>query len=132
MQNRPDAAELLEAIQEFLMKDIMPRVKDQELLSFKTLVSWNMLGVLAREARSGEDSLNSELGRLIALLGADGLQRPETGMEKMSLLRRLNRQLAQKIRTEKIGFENRAVADHVRRTVSEKLSISNPRFSQES
>lgn len=131
MQNRPDAADLIDAIQEFLMKELMPRVKDEDLLAFKTLVSWNMLGVLSRELRYGEELLNSELGRLLALLDRDGIARPETLPEKQALVRELNRQLAARIREQKISFENAAIADHVRRTVAEKLSVANPRFSQE-
>lgn len=131
MQNRPDAADLIDAIQEFLMKELMPRVKDEDLLAFKTLVSWNMLGVLSRELRYGEELLNSELGRLLALLDRDGIARPETLPEKQALVRELNRQLAARIREQKISFENAGIADHVRRTVAEKLSVANPRFSQE-
>ena len=46
MQDRPDSTILLEAIQDFLMKDIMPFVKESDILCYKTLVSWNMLGVI--------------------------------------------------------------------------------------
>lgn len=44
MQDKPTSADLLEAIQDFLMKEVLPQFKDKELLSYKTLVSWNMLG----------------------------------------------------------------------------------------
>jgi len=54
MQDRPDAPALLEAIGDFLMKEVLPAVKDSDSLSYKTLVSWNMLGVIAREFKDGE------------------------------------------------------------------------------
>lgn len=68
MQDKPTSADLLEAIQDFLMKEVLPQFKDKELLSYKTLVSWNMLGVVSREIRSGEEALDKELGRLVELL----------------------------------------------------------------
>ena len=46
------------------MKEIMPRVKADEFLAYQTLVSWNMLGVIAREIKSGAVYQNAEIQRL--------------------------------------------------------------------
>lgn len=54
MQYRPDSKELLQAIQDFLMKDLLPKLEGDDLLSYKTLVSWNMLGVIAREIENSD------------------------------------------------------------------------------
>mgnify|MGYP000995769991 FL=1 len=66
MQYRPDAPSLLEAIADFLMKDVLPAVKEHDALAYKTLVSWNMLGVVSRELKSAEPLLNDEIARLLS------------------------------------------------------------------
>lgn len=81
MQDKPTSADLLEAIQDFLMKEILPQFKDKEFLSYKTLVSWNMLGVVSREIRSGEELLDKELSRLVGILNKN-LANPSTLNEK--------------------------------------------------
>ncbi|EMY24304.1 hypothetical protein LEP1GSC115_2788 [Leptospira interrogans serovar Australis str. 200703203] len=68
MQDKPTSTDLIESIQDFLMKEVLPQFKDRDLLSYKTLVSWNMLGVVSREIRSGEELLDRELDRLAKLL----------------------------------------------------------------
>lgn len=127
MQDRPSAPELLDAIADFLMKEVMPAVKEQDLLAYKTLVSWNMLGVVAREMREGEDLLDAELGRLAELLGDSG-GRPATLPAKEERARELNRRLAEKIKTENIADPAGPVWQHVRRTLTENLAVANPRF----
>ncbi|HNI89886.1 MAG TPA: hypothetical protein PKX55_17165, partial [Leptospiraceae bacterium] len=64
MQDRPDANALLEAIQDLLIKEVMPAIKDNDGLSYKTLVSWNMLGVIGRELKYGEIYLDNEISRI--------------------------------------------------------------------
>ncbi|EMO75353.1 hypothetical protein LEP1GSC127_1325 [Leptospira kirschneri str. 200801925] len=71
MQDKPTSTDLIESIQDFLMKEVLPQFKDKDLLSYKTLVSWNMLGVVSREIRSGEELLDRELNRLVKLLNKD-------------------------------------------------------------
>lgn len=65
MQYRPETKELISSIQDFLMKDLLPKLEGDDLLSYKTLVSWNMLGVIARETESSE--LDSDWNRILNL-----------------------------------------------------------------
>ncbi|WP_078129617.1 DUF6285 domain-containing protein [Leptospira alexanderi] len=130
MQDKPTSADLLEAIQDFLMKEILPQFKDKELLSYKTLVSWNMLGVVSREIRSGEELLDKELGRLVELLNKN-LVIPSTLNEKKNLAHAWNMELRDKIRKEKLSSENLQYWNHVKETVKEKVEIINPRFTTE-
>ncbi|WP_061223472.1 DUF6285 domain-containing protein [Leptospira weilii] len=127
MQDKPTSADLLEAIQDFLMKEVLPQFKDKELLSYKTLVSWNMLGVVSREIRSGEELLDRELGRLVELLNKN-LAIPSTLNEKKNLAHAWNIELRDKIRKEKLSSENLQYWNHVKETVKEKVEIINPRF----
>ncbi|MCE9500914.1 MAG: DUF6285 domain-containing protein [Leptospira sp.] len=130
MQDRPDANILLEAIQDFLIKEVMPEVRGNDLLSYKTLVSWNMLGVISREFKSGEALLNKEIGRLVGFFQDDKISgAANTYQEKLQLCRQLNENLSQEIRQKKISVENREVWNLVRDSVKEKLEISNPRYS---
>ncbi|AXR64346.1 DUF6285 domain-containing protein [Leptospira mayottensis] len=130
MQDKPTSADLLEAIQDFLMKEVLPQFKDKELLSYKTLVSWNMLGVVSREIRSGEELLDKELGRLVELLNKN-LVIPSTLNEKKNLTHAWNIELRDKIRKEKLSSENSRYWNHVKETVKEKVEVINPRFTTE-
>lgn len=131
MQDKPSATELLEAIQDFLMKEVLPEFKEKDLLAYKTLVSWNMLGVVSREIRAGEEAADKEIARLSSLLGKKGFS-AETWNEKKDLLTSWNFELRDKIRTEKKSFQDSEYWKHVKETVREKVEIVNPRFTTES
>lgn len=75
MQDRPEAGELLDAIGEFLLKELIPYLnkEKQDALSFKALVSWNMLSVLNREGSLAPAQLVSELTELSGVLKDDEL-----------------------------------------------------------
>ncbi|MCB1177158.1 MAG: hypothetical protein KDK36_06215 [Leptospiraceae bacterium] len=129
MQDRPDAGNLLEAIQDFLMKEVMPAVKSNDLLSYKTLVSWNMLGVISREIKLGEVYLNEELKRLKEYLTSDVIIKPEDDYySKMEVCKELNSRLVEKIREKKLTNKDKEVWNLVKQGLKEKLEISNPRF----
>ena len=76
MSERPTAAELAEAIEEFLRNEILPTLGDHRL-RFRTLVALNALGILRRELERvpGEDDAEQrELARRIRA----GDVRPDT------------------------------------------------------
>ncbi|NCN10395.1 MAG: hypothetical protein GW938_11170 [Leptospira sp.] len=158
MQDKPTSIDLLEAIQDFLMKEIMPTVKEKDLLSFKTLISWNMLGVIIREIKQEEPLLEKEFSSLLSLLGekADKLipklkqeseilpsedkSKPNKKSnntnfselnlnEKKEIVSQANEILANQIRDQKILPSNQQVLNHVMETLKDKLAISNPRYS---
>ena len=56
MPDRPNAAELIEAVFEFLASEVLPTADDQRL-KFRTLVAMNALGIARRELESSTDSL---------------------------------------------------------------------------
>jgi hypothetical protein len=51
MPDRPSAAELIEAVFEFLANEVLPTADDQRL-KFRTLVAMNALGIARRELES--------------------------------------------------------------------------------
>ena len=67
MQPRPDAAELLAAVREFLETEIVPTLSDARL-KFRTLVAINALGILEREHQLEPGFLRAELTELSDLL----------------------------------------------------------------
>ena len=53
MSDRPDAAELVEAVFEFLAEEVLPNAPDHRA-KFRTLVAMNALGIARRELESDE------------------------------------------------------------------------------
>lgn len=140
MQDNPEAGVLLEAVQDFLKGTILPLVRENPDLTYRTLVSWNMLGVVTREIRTGEGLVNSELAALGKLLGSSTSaaaspssspsKEPETFQAKMGRVRELNRELVGLIQAENLGPEREDVWQCVKDIVEAKLVVSNPRFLQ--
>jgi hypothetical protein len=64
MPDRPDAAELIEAVFEFLAGEVLPTADDQRL-RFRTLVAMNALGIARRELES--DTVLLDHGQLADL-----------------------------------------------------------------
>ncbi|TGL86732.1 hypothetical protein EHQ68_15670 [Leptospira congkakensis] len=141
MQYRPETKELISAIQDFLMKDLLPKLEGDDLLSYKTLVSWNMLGVIARETESSEfeGDLNRilELNLKISKLETDFDKIKFSNLsrkEKYDLLLDWNQEFAKEIRNQSKnnpGFEVKPgskVWDFAKNQLKETLSVSNPRF----
>jgi len=52
--DRPDAAELVEAVFEFLAEEVLPNAPDHRA-KFRTLVAMNALGIVRRELDSEEE-----------------------------------------------------------------------------
>ena len=53
MPDRPNAAELVEAVWEFLGQEVLPNVQDHRQ-KFRTLVAINALAIARRELEGGE------------------------------------------------------------------------------
>ena len=77
-QDRPSAAELAEAVREFLEAEILPVLADHRL-RFRTLVAMNALGIVERETAGPEpdDAADRELARRIRAgeVGVEALPR---------------------------------------------------------
>ncbi|MCW7460910.1 hypothetical protein [Leptospira limi] len=150
MQYRPDTKELLSSIQDFMMKELLPKLEGDDLLSYKTLVSWNMLGVIAREIENSEytnlwsEILNQKL-RISDLESKYDLESFQklSKKEKYQVLYHWNQSLAQTIRNQsnqsnqtnsktnssQIDTSPKGkVWNLVKIQLKENLSVSNPRF----
>ena len=123
MQDRPHAAELAEAVREFIETEVLPGIDDPRL-RFRTLVAANGLGILEREIALGAPLVRREVGSLARLLGhADPL--PDDIEELRRRAGDLNRELALRIRTGDIPEDTLA---HLLATVADKLRVASPRY----
>ncbi|MCG6144141.1 hypothetical protein [Leptospira bandrabouensis] len=141
MQYRPETKELISTIQDFLMKELLPKLEGDDLLSYKTLVSWNMLGVIAREIESKE--FESDLQRIqnlnLKISDLDTKFKSEdfanlTRKEKYNLLLVWNKEFAKTIRNltkDKTNSDLKPggkIWNFAKNQLKENLAISNPRF----
>ena len=124
MQDRPSIRELLEAVEQFLERDVVPALTGPK--QYHARVAANVMRILARELELGPPAARAEWGRLDALLGAEPM--PDGAVELADAIARRTRILCQKIRAGDADAEPRrsGVLGHVRKTVEEKLAIAKP------
>ncbi len=113
-QDRPTAAELVQAVREFLERDVLAATEGR--VQFHTRVAVNALGMIERELTDGPTFVEAERSRAAALLGHDADART------------LERELAAGIRDGSLDDRLDAVREHVRATVREKLLVANPGY----
>jgi len=118
MQDLPTAAELVEAVREFLDRDVFPILEGRP--KFHTRVAMNVLAIVERELllASGVDS--EERKRVSALLSVEN--------DAQSSLLELNESLASKIRDDTLDASREDLIAHLRATVADKLAIANPKY----
>lgn len=112
LQDRPTAAELTEAVREFLERDVMPAVEGR--IAFHTRVAVNALGMVQRELEIGVELDAAERERLRLLLGHDGT------------VAGLTAELARSIRDGSLDDRRADVVAAVREMVRAKLLVANP------
>ena len=120
MHNEPTIEQLFDSLRDYLMKEIMPLCKDNQSLSFRNLVAWNMLGIMSRELNTEDKS--SRLALLYEqLLGA-----------KTEDLNQSRAEVAKAIREGNLKWDNPELIVAMLTDVEERLVVSNPRFSRDS
>jgi hypothetical protein len=124
-QDSPDAAELLDAVAEYLFGELRPEVPREQ--RFKVLVAANVCAVVAREIRAGEGPTREDLALFRELLGESG----EPPGDPQALSRETRDAAAEFARRLRAGeLDDRLdelapkLAEHVRR----KLEIARPGY----
>jgi len=130
MQYRPEHTDLLDAIQDFLIKEVLPAVKDHDAVAYKTLVSWNMLGVVSRELKNGRTLLEQDTAALAQMLGEKIYPHELADRELWQKGQELSRHVAKKIRVNKVG-PGSTEWSAVKEILKHNLQISNPRYGTE-
>jgi hypothetical protein len=123
MQDRPHAAELAEAVREFIETEVLPEIGDPRL-RFRVLVAANGLGILERELTSGPALVRRQVESLMRLLGREG-PIPDDLAELRSRARDLDAELARRIRS---GDAPEGTLAHLLAAVADKLRIASPRY----
>jgi uncharacterized protein DUF6285 len=123
MQDRPNAAELAEAVREFIETEVLPGIDDPRL-RFRALVAANGLSILEREIALGAPLVRREVGSLARLLGrTDPLPDDLEGLRRRAL--DLDRELARRIRA---GDIPEGTLAYLLETVADKLRVASPRY----
>ncbi len=124
MQDRPTYDELLAAVERFLSEEIVPNTEGAR--RFHARVAANVLGIVRRELEREEQQLAAEWS------GLDGLLAPAKPPKSRAALREAlgarTADLCQRIRAGEAdaGPFREAVIRQVRRTIRDKLLVSNP------
>jgi hypothetical protein len=108
MHGRPTVEELVEAVREFLERDVMSQMTGP--LQFHARVAVNALAAVERELRDGPDMATEHAERLAAL-----------GYPTEA-------ELASAIRSGALDDRYDEVAAAVRDTVHDKLAVANPKY----
>ncbi len=126
MQDKPSAAELLEAVAAFLTNEVVPAFEGRR--RFHALVAANVSRIVARETRLAAAHLDAECRGLWSLLEKDGELDADRQLEQLAL--ELNAELCRLIaRGDADADPMRArVFDHLRLVVTDKLRIDNPKL----
>ncbi|HBZ68876.1 MAG TPA: hypothetical protein DEP35_03665 [Deltaproteobacteria bacterium] len=125
MNDRPDAGELLRAVERFLEADVVPALDG--VRRFHARVAANVVAIVARELETQEAHLRSEWEGLTRLLG-DAPALPETLSDQRAGLVQRNEELVRRIRAGEAdqGPWREAVLSHLERVVAQKLEVSHP------
>ena len=115
-QDRPTAAELLEAVREFVERDAQPGLEGRA--AFHARVAVNALGIVERELVLGPMTDDPVAARLTTLLGVEG---PPPALAAG---------LAAGIRDGSLDDRGDDVVDAVVALVDAKLAIANPRYGE--
>jgi len=125
MQDRPDAAELLEAVAEYLFAELRPEVPHEQ--RFKVLVAANVCAVVARELQAGEAPDREDFELFSELLGESATP-PDEPDALAERARESAAELARRLRSgeldDRIDELTPRLAEHVRR----KLEVARPGY----
>jgi len=124
MQDRPTYDELLKAVEGFLDNEIVPNVPGSR--GFHARVAANAIRIVRRELALEDEQLAAEWQGLDAILGHAGT--PQRRAELREAIIKRNEALCAVIRDGGAdeGEKARSVFEHVKRTVQDKLRVSDP------
>lgn len=123
MNDRPEATELLQAVEDFLRQELLSSLDGH--LAYQVRVAANVVAMVTREMETDEADLESEWTSLMDILGKT-VDQPENRSELRSALLEANRLLVERIRSGEADTEplRGAVLAHLRKTMDAKLRVS--------
>jgi hypothetical protein len=123
MTDKPDGAALLEEARRTLVEVLLPLLPPER--RYDGLMVANAMAIAAREAGQGDACLREAVQRLAVLFSA-----PAANENLGAQLRQLEARLASEIRAglcDTPGPRRDAVRDYLRRSVTARLRLSNPK-----
>lgn len=126
MNDRPDRGELLEAVRRFLIDEAVPALGGH--LGYQARVAANVVSIVAREMELESGQLEAEWRGLAGLWAVEGEPPKDPDAMRAAILA-WNEALGERIRAGEAdaGPWRRAVLDHLRRTVDDKLRVARDR-----
>jgi hypothetical protein len=123
VNDRPEARELLEAVERFLRQDVVPALDGPRKLHAR--VAANVVAMVGREIARGDADLRVEWQGLVELLGRAG-EAPADTSALLAAVRDANQELAERIRAgdADAGPFRDALLAHLKRSVDAKLAVS--------
>lgn len=132
MQHRPDHPTLLDAVAQFLLGDVSPKLEADKALQFRVLIAANLASVVANEQRTEATRFAAEVARLKTLLPDEAAALPLDSTDRqtrLDALQTLNRALATKLRAGTLSTEQLAhTLEALFATAKDTLEVTNPRF----
>jgi hypothetical protein len=125
-QDRPEAAELLDAVAEFLFGQVRDAVPREQ--RFRVLVAANLCAVVAREIRAGPRPLEEDLELFAALL--DRGPPDPSGEDLTAAMREAQSELARRLRAGELDGRLPEVAAALREHVRRKLAVARPGYEE--
>jgi hypothetical protein len=124
-QDRPEAAELLEAVAEYLFAELRPEVPREQ--RFRVLVAANVCAVVARELRAGQAPDREDLSLFAELLG-ENREAPEDPEALAAETRRVAADLARRLRSGDLDDRLEELAPRLTEHVRRKLDVARPGY----
>lgn len=126
MNDRPDATELLRAVERFLERDVVPAT--QGVVQFHARVAANVVAIVARELETEDAHAAAEWSGLGSLLGDAPSPAPAEREARRAALNARNARLVERIRAGDAdsGPWREAVLAHLAQAVAAKLEVARP------
>jgi hypothetical protein len=124
VNDRPDAQELLGAVERFLREDVVPALDGPRRLHAR--VAANVVAMVGREIAHGDADLRAEWCGLVELLGRQGESPPADVAALQHQVNEAGEELVRRIRAgdADAGPFRDAVLTHLKRSVDAKLAVS--------
>ena len=127
-QDRPSAAELLEAVAEYLFGELRPEIPREQ--RFRVLVAANVCAVVARELRAGEAPLRADLALFDELLGREPTDPPDDPQRLAAAVRAAEGELAARLRRGELDGRLDELGERLGEHVRRKLEVARPGYAE--
>jgi len=130
MYDRPTAAELIDAVRLHMETSIVPAVREDRQLYFRTLVAINVLKIVERELAMGADH-NAHAWARLNIIDSEDRPLPTTEADLRAGVAERHAALCHSIRVghfDEDEGKRAQVFEHLKATTVDQLQVANPRY----